>query len=479
MRRPLDARALPALSPRCAALTIALLSAAVSLQGCGGEGASGPPPAAAGGNSPSPLPTRTPTPAPTGPAVLPSHVVVLIQENRSVDNLFNGFPGADTVTSGVNSKGQTVQLQPIGLNVHWDVGHAYSAFVTEFNNGKMNGWDLAPLACFIGSCPPPVTPFAYVKPADVVPYWELAKEFSLADHVLQTSEGSSFPAHQYLIAGQSGGGDSDHLAMADSPDTPTGGCNINHATIPTIDMRASFPAVEGNPIFPCLDYNTIFDELTAKGLSWRYYTPTFNNIWAAPIAIHHIWFTSQAQNIVAPETRILTDIAAHKLANVSYVVPEVSLSDHSGYATLQGPDWIGTVANAIGDDPYYWKNTTVIVLWDDWGGWFDHYATHHPPNFPHDPYEFGFRVPLIAISAYVKQAGYVDHTPRDMTAVLGFLEHVFGLSSLGQRDRDTDDLFPMFNFNSLSPLPYKRVDTGGYTPSTFRYRITDTRDVDD
>jgi phospholipase C len=467
------------ISHRAAIVAIALACAPLLLPGCGGGAASGPPPPGPSGATPTPVPTRTPTPAPTGPAVLPSHVVVIIQENRTVDNLFNGFPGADTVRQGRNSQGQMVTLAPVDLDVKWDVAHAYNAFVTEYNNGAMNGWDRATLACFISYCPPPVTAFAYVKPAEVAPYWELAKQFAFADHVLQTNEGSSFPAHQYLIAGQSGGGDSDHLAMADSPDTPTGGCNINHATIPTIDMTKPFPAVEGSPIFPCLDYNTILDEMTAKGLSWRYYTPTFNNIWAAPIAIQHIWFSSAAQNIVAPETQILSDVANHQLANLSYVVPELSLSDHSGWSTLQGPDWVGTVVNTIGSDPYYWKNTTVIVLWDDWGGWFDHYATHHPSDSPQNPYEYGFRVPLIAISGYVKWAGYVDHTPRDMTALLGFLEHVFGLPSLGQRDRSTDDLFSMFDFNLLTPLPYKRVDTGGFTPSTFRYRLTDTRTVDD
>ena len=43
------------------------------------------------------------------------HVVVIMQENRSFDHLFNGFPGADTVSSGMN-QGVVVPLTvtPLG-----------------------------------------------------------------------------------------------------------------------------------------------------------------------------------------------------------------------------------------------------------------------------------------------------------------------------------------------------------------------------
>jgi phospholipase C len=314
-----------------------------------------------------------------------------------------------------------------------------------------------------------------------VPYWTLASHFAFADHVLQTNEGSSFPAHQYLIAGQSGGFDHDHLAMADSPNSATAGCPVAGLIVPTIDMTTSFPSTEANPIFPCLNYNTIFDLLAAKQLTWRYYAPSYQykyNIWVAPFAVSHIWNTNARYNVVTPETQVLTDIQDHTLANVSYVVPETQYSDHSGNCTLQGPDWVATVVNAVGESKYYWKNTTVLVVWDDWGGWYDHYVPNRPARSPNDPYEYGFRVPLIAISAYSRPA-YVDHTERNYAAILGFIEHVFGLPSLNTRDADTDDLSPMFQFTSLHPLPYVPIDTNGFTPSYFLNHKIDTSPLDD
>jgi phospholipase C len=428
-----------------------------------------------------PTPTPSPLPTPTGPAQLPTHVVVIVQENRSVDNLFNGFPGADTVRAGLDSHGQMEQLRPVPLDAPFDVDHAYGGFLIEYDGGKMDGWDNVRRPCTepqIGCTY--TTAYGYVPPEQVAPYWSLAKQFTLADHVLQTNESSSFPAHQYLIAGQSGGFDADHLAMADSPRPTTAGCPIPKRLVPTINMTDSFPAKEGDMIFPCLDYRTIFDAVAAKNLTWRYYAPSHQpnyNIWVAPFAVAHIWNTEARNNVVTPETQILTDVANHALPNLAYVVPEASLSDHSGGCTLLGPDWVGSVVNAIGTSPYYWKNTTVLIVWDDWGGWFDHYAIRRPADSPNDPYEYGFRVPLVAISAYARPS-YVDHTPRDFSAILGFIEHVFGLPSLGARDKNTDDLFPMFQFTSLRPLHYKPVDTNGYTPSYFLHRPVDTSPVD-
>ena len=70
------------------------------------------------------------------------HIVIIFQENRTVDNLFNGFPGADTVTMGQTSTGTTVALQPIGLEAPYDLDHSHKGFVTEYAGGNMNGFDL-------------------------------------------------------------------------------------------------------------------------------------------------------------------------------------------------------------------------------------------------------------------------------------------------------------------------------------------------
>ncbi len=97
------------------------------------------------------------------------------------------------------------------------------------------------------------------------------------------------------------------------------------------------------------------------------------------------------------------------------------------------------VVNAIGQSPA-WKNTAVIVVWDDWGGWYDHVA---PPG--RRLYGgLGFRVPMIAIGPYAK-AGYVSHNQYELGSIVRFIEDNWNLRSLGTRDATaadfTDDFF--------------------------------------
>src|SRR5215469_3116267 len=69
------------------------------------------------------------------------HVVIIVQENRSTDNLFHGLRGADIATSGVNSKGQTIQLTPESLASDYDLDHSHQAFLSMYDRGKMDGAD--------------------------------------------------------------------------------------------------------------------------------------------------------------------------------------------------------------------------------------------------------------------------------------------------------------------------------------------------
>src|SRR6185312_12628 len=86
-----------------------------------------------------------------------------------------------------------------------------------------------------------------------------------------------------------------------------------------------------------------------------------------PIRYGRAWST----NFSIPQTNIFADIADGKLASVSWVVPTDDFSDHPNAARDLGPDWIGSVVNAIGESPY-WKSTAIFIVWDDWGGFYDH-----------------------------------------------------------------------------------------------------------
>src|SRR6202011_2275552 len=97
-----------------------------------------------------------------------------------------------------------------------------------------------------------------------------------------------------------------------------------------------------------------------------------------------------------------SDIPAGQLAAVTWVVPSFANSDHARSMSTTGPQWVGSIVNAVGKSPF-WDSTAIFIVWDDWGGWYDHVS---PPQL--DSLGFGIRVPLIVVSPYAKH-GYVSH----------------------------------------------------------------------
>jgi phospholipase C len=362
------------------------------------------------------------------------HVVVIMQENRSFDHLFNGFPGADTVKSGMNH-GVRVPLKPVPLGNGSDVDHSHTGWWQQWDNGKMDNFANR------GS----LLPYSYILPSETVPYWTLAKNFALGDRMFQSNTGPSFVAHQYMIAGQSGG-------VSENPHGFVWGCDANPKT------RAATIGPNGTDlpgVFPCFDYKTMADLLDAKGITWRYYAPGPTTdifyMLSAYQAIRHIRFGPDWHlDVTSPETRVLSDIAKGKLAQVTWIVPSLANSDHPG-APPQGPDWVANIVNAIGKSKY-WNSTTIFIAWDDWGGFYDHVP---PPQM--DDMGLGFRVPVIVVGPYVKR-GYVSHVTHESSGFLRYTEEVFHLPSLGTRDVTADDFQDCFDM-SQPPTPYTPVKT--------------------
>ena len=151
--------------------------------------------------------------------------------------------------------------------------------------------------------------------------------------------------------------------------------------------------------------------------------------------------------------KIINDIASSNLASVSWVIPNSSVSAHSGVNNGGGPSWVASIVNAIGSSPY-WADTAIIITWDDWGGWYDHVA---PPSVINS-YEYGFRVPLVVVSPYAKPQ-YVSHQVYDFGSILKFIENTFGLQTVSSGYADalaTNDLSDCFDFNQ-TPLTFQTV----------------------
>jgi phospholipase C len=156
-------------------------------------------------------------------------------------------------------------------------------------------------------------------------------------------------------------------------------------------------------------------------------------------------------NISRPNTNILSDAADGQLPTVSWVIPKFVESDHEGAGNTLGEEWVSTVVNAIGQSQY-WNSTAIFVVWDDWGGFYDHVA---PQYVDYDG--LGFRVPLLVVSPYAK-TNYVSHQQYEYGSILQFVEDTFGLGRLAASDTRANSLIPdCFNFQQAArkfrPLP--------------------------
>ncbi len=317
----------------------------------------------------------------------------------------------------------------------------------------MDGADRVGTSCGT-NCPYANPQYGYVPPSDNAPYLALASRYTFGDRMFQSNEGPSFPAHQYIIAGTSEPAVGSNLLVSENTQGGTGCAAPANATVAEIDPAGS----EAHTTYPCFEHPVLMDLLDAKNVSWRYYSPSTIGIWDAPNAIAHIRNGPDWANVVAPETTVLNDISGGTLPAVSWVIPTGAESDHAKSTNGSGPSWVASITNAVGTSAY-WKDTAIIVTWDDFGGWYDHVA---PPRI-YNSYELGLRVPLMVVSPYAKR-GYVSHVTHEFGSILHFIESNWQLGSLGFTDARADDLSDCFDFTQ-TPAPYTTVQA--------RYRAAD------
>ena len=434
------------------------------------------------------------------------HVIVVIQENRSFDDLFATFPGANGTTTGLAEpmpytiasycagKKQPVITQPTVVTLkkvenllgdgfppnNWDEDqdlqhdfrHGYLGDCDAGGAGSnrepsasspcaMDGFDLGYTSANGSgsktSHPTCTYTYQYVAPNSIAPYWDMAKQYALADNAFQTQGSESFTAHQALIAGGTAIDTSD--SIIDDPSYWPWGCDAAPGVTTNL-ITTSGNYLQRQGPFPCLSYSTIRDELDAAGISWKFYAVKVKNsagIWSAFDAIKAVRHDTQewGTKVVWPPTKIFADIKKGALPSVVWITPDAFNSDHPAEETPKhvpvdyGPSWVASIVNAVGESAY-WNNSAIVVLWDDWGGFFDHVP---PPSYDHQG-GLGFRFPMIVISPYVNP--HVEHTQFETASVLKFVEQNWGLSSLGQEDGRATSIGAAFDFNQ-KPRRFKKI----------------------
>jgi phospholipase C len=390
------------------------------------------------------------------------HIIFVVQENRTPDNMFQGLcatPSACSAQPGprqynIQTSAWLDKTSPTGttpphavpLGVGYDLSHVHPGFLTmcDLKNGAcaMDGAANVYCTAYSQSCPSKAA-FGYVDNSTgaVQPYLDLAKAYGWGNYMFQTNQGSSYPAHQFVFGATSAPSKKDDHAgnfVTDSWSSPVGCDAIDTASVPVLNAEG----VVYKYAYPCYERQTLTDLLEARGVTWRYYSAGSSGIWTAPNSIAHICNAvgssctgaEWTSHLVLTPPPILSDISTKcSLAGVSWVTPDLPYSDHANNpSSTGGPSWVASIVNAVGTSPCknpdgssYWNSTAIIVTWDDWGGWYD----HERPTieaYPQGGYQMGFRVPLIVVSAYTP-AKFISNTPEDFGSVVRFIERNFGI----------------------------------------------------
>jgi phospholipase C len=305
-------------------------------------------------------------------------------------------------------------------------------------------------------------PYQYTNPAQIQAYWTLASQYTLAEHMFTTMGSDSFTAHQDLIRG--GTIVEPQKALVDDPTCGAcwWGCDAPPGTSTHLVTAGNKYARKGP--FPCSDkfkssYPTLRDLLDAQGVSWKYYVPPsdqiYGKLWSAFDLVYPVRYGSEwTTNISSPETNILSDVQNGQLPAMSWVIPEGANSDHpgtkvGGQYVDNGPEWVATVVNAIGESAY-WNSTAIIIVWDDWGGFYDNeggvLGKYAGP---------GERVPAIIVSPYARP-GYISTTTYQFGSILKYIEGNWNLGSLNTTDKTSTSIADCFDYDQ-SPIPFQPI----------------------
>ena len=408
------------------------------------------------------------------------HVVIIVQENRTFNDFFATYPGGDgTIIGKVKAEPNctppiqqgTIPLTKANLVVRKDLDHKYSGYQTARDKGQMDGFDAVP---FTNTGQPECTyPYQYTDPMQIQPYWAMAEQYALAEHMFTTQGSDSFTAHQDLIRGDAVVDRKE--AMIDFPncgdcwwgcDAPPG-AYTHLVTQNNVELSLK---KETGPL-PCskyftTKYRTLRDLLDAQSVSWKYYLPPSSKIFGKLLsAFDVVWPVRNGPewttNVITPETAIFSDISNDTLPAVAWVIPDEPESDHPGTSTDIGPSWVASVVDALGQSPY-WGSTAIVIVWDDWGGFYD----NAPPTVMNYG-GLGFRVPAIIVSPYAK-AGYISQTQYEFGSILKYIEQNWNLGSLNTTDARANSIIDSFDY-SQHPIAFKKISSQ-YSKEYFIHR---------
>jgi phospholipase C len=378
------------------------------------------------------------------------HVVIIMQENRSFDQYFGTYPGADGIP-GVAGNAGSEPCEPDPVNggcvkpfhdtndKNFGGPHGQSNAVADADCAsfatrtgcKMDGFvaqaekgqkcstnDPSCSPCTGSSTAKCVDVMGYHDASEIPNYWAYARSFVLQDHMYEPNASWSLPQHLFQV--------SEWSAFCADPQNPFSCSNALQKPNPS----------DGQPHYAWTDMTYLLHKF---GVSWGYYVfqgtepdceddsamactpvqqgPKTPGIWN-PLPS----FTDVAQDGQLGDVQTLSNFfAAAKtgtLPAVSWIDPNGKVSEHPTALVSAGQTYVTGLINAVMQSPD-WSSTAIFLSWDDWGGFYDHVV---PPAIDQNGY--GLRVPGLVISPYAK-SGMIDSQTLSHDAYNKFIEDDF------------------------------------------------------
>jgi phospholipase C len=361
------------------------------------------------------------------PAVPVTHVIEIMLENHSFDNLFGKFPGADGIPAGTSLLNPNADfasapnVQPVWAtgnegDVNGEINNSTVAEQMAMDYQPGRGYLMDHYTVFPQDGMAAITEFG--------PQFDrneqyLASAYELADHNFQPVIAPTQPNVMMALNG------------------------TDHGWI--------YNNLQPSPSQP---WNSIFDELTAHGRSWKIYyalppSALVGTIWPQLLPPGHAADLTTGSAFFA-------DLASGSLPDFSFVRPGSGYSTEPPEDIGQGDTWIGQLVNAVAHSKY-WASTAIFVTYDESGGFWDHVA-------PAASTGYGARTPMIIISPYARHGVYHQQTTN--VSILSFMQKLWGLPALTPLNAGQNDLLSAFNF-SQAPLaapsvPAAPSDTIGF-----------------
>jgi phospholipase C len=379
------------------------------------------------------------------------HIIFIVKENRTFDDYFGRYPGADGTRNGkalIDGRTVSIPLHP-GIDMHHDISHGFIPGLMGIDGGRMDGFNTIQGGEDLSG-------YEEFSRKSLPVYYAYADRFVLGDRFFTSMYGPTNPEHLYTVSASSKGivdnpqpklGDPHYCGSKRefAPYIPSdlGPAALHQLSVLERDIHDGYPssvyklAHFWKVMQFCFNLHVLPDELDAAGISWKYYARD-HSIQNALEAVRHIRFSSD-WNRVQPPPRLRRDLERGTLPQVSWMNPPKRYSEHPGQSVCAGENWTIKTLNAI-QQSRYWSHVAVVMVWDDFGGFYDHVR---PPRY--DVMGLGPRTPALIISPYSQRGtsplgGSIDHHTYEFSSVLRFIEDNFGVPPMTKRDAAADPL---------------------------------------